>query len=194
MAAPTSRRRSAEERREEIIEVALRHFAVGGYHGTSTEAIAREAGISQPYLFRLFRTKRELFLACEEAHTAFLIGVFTRAAEGRPREERLKAMGRAYQEELLPDRTALLFQMQSYAACADPDIRANVRRCYGRLMREVGRLAETGPDEVWRFASTGMMLNVVASLDLRASEDDDEWARAWSDPGAVIERTSGSAG
>ena len=57
-------RRSAEERREEIVEVALRHFAKGGYHGTSTEAIAREAGISQPYLFRLFRTKRDLFVAC----------------------------------------------------------------------------------------------------------------------------------
>ena len=57
-------RRSAEDRREEIVGIAFRHFAEGGYHGTSTEAIAREAGISQPYLFRLFRTKRELFLAC----------------------------------------------------------------------------------------------------------------------------------
>jgi AcrR family transcriptional regulator len=191
MAAPSSRRRSAEERREEIVEVALRHFAVDGYHGTSTEAIARDAGISQPYLFRLFRTKRELFLACEERHTAMLIGVFTRAAEGRPKDKRLDAMGRAYMEELLPDRTALLFQMQSYAACADPDIRAQVRRCYGRLMREVGRLAEATPDEVWRFAATGMMLNVVASLDLHASEEDDEWARAWSRPQEVIQRTRG---
>jgi AcrR family transcriptional regulator len=191
MAAPTSRRKSAEERRGEIIEVALRHFAVDGYHGTSTESIAREAGISQPYLFRLFRTKRELFLACEEAHTAFLIGVFTRAAEGVPREARLGAMGRAYQEQLLPDRTALLFQMQSYAACADADIRANVRRCYGKLVREVGRLAEAGPDEVWRFFATGMMLNVVASLELQASDEDDEWARAWSRPDEVIRRTVG---
>ena len=54
-------RRSAEERREEIVAIGLRRFAEGGYHGTSTEAIAREAGISQPYLFRLFRTKRDLF-------------------------------------------------------------------------------------------------------------------------------------
>jgi AcrR family transcriptional regulator len=57
-------RKSADERREEILEIAIEHFAVGGYHGTSTEVIAKEAGISQPYLFRLFRTKRELFLAC----------------------------------------------------------------------------------------------------------------------------------
>ena len=58
--AATRTRKSAEVRREEILAVALRHFAIGGFHGTSTEAIAREAGISQPYLFRLFRTKREL--------------------------------------------------------------------------------------------------------------------------------------
>ena len=64
MATEPRVRKSAEERREEILAVALRHFAIGGLHGTSTEAIAREAGISQPYLFRLFRTKKELFLAC----------------------------------------------------------------------------------------------------------------------------------
>ena len=48
----------------------MRHFAIGGYNGTSTEAIAREAGISQPYLFRLFRTKKELFIACRTAPTS----------------------------------------------------------------------------------------------------------------------------
>ena len=69
-------RKSAEVRREEIVGIALRHFAEGGYHGTSTEAIAREAGISQPYLFRLFRTKRELFLACTERCFARVTGVF----------------------------------------------------------------------------------------------------------------------
>ena len=57
-------RKSAEERREEIVAIAIEQFALSGYKGTSTEAIAREAGISQPYLFRLFKTKRDLFLAC----------------------------------------------------------------------------------------------------------------------------------
>ena len=66
MAAAPTRRKSAEERREEILTVAIEHFGRGGYHGTSTEAIARDAGISQPYLFRLFRTKKELFLACDD--------------------------------------------------------------------------------------------------------------------------------
>src|SRR4051812_4713216 len=59
-------RRSADERREQILGIAIEHFAVGGYRATSMNVIAREAGISQPYLFRLFRTKQELFLACDE--------------------------------------------------------------------------------------------------------------------------------
>src|SRR5919197_6216499 len=103
-AAEPRTRKSAEERREEILAVAIRHFAEGGYHGTSTEAIAREAGISQPYLFRLFRTKRELFLACVDRCYAGVAQVFREAAAGLPPEERLEAMGRAYVERLLPDR------------------------------------------------------------------------------------------
>ena len=67
MAAAPTTRRSAEERRREIVEIAISHFAQHGYNGTSTDQVAREAGISQPYLFRLFGTKRELFLACHAA-------------------------------------------------------------------------------------------------------------------------------
>ena len=191
--AVATRRKSAEERREEIVRIAIEHFALGGYNGTSTEAIARDAGISQPYLFRLFRTKRELFLACEDRHHQFLVGVFTRAAEDAPPQERLQRMGRAYMQELLPDRTALPFQMQSYAACSDPDIRAHVRRRYGDLVREIGRLTEAPAAKVWHFCATGMMLNVVASLELEAVADEDEWARAWSRPEELI-RAGGGMG
>ena len=78
-------RKSAEVRREEILAVALRHFAEGGFHGTSTEVIAKEAGISQPYLFRLFRTKRELFLACNDRACEKVLDAFSRAAADAPR-------------------------------------------------------------------------------------------------------------
>jgi AcrR family transcriptional regulator len=83
-AAPTPRR-SAGERREQILGIALEHFAIGGYRGTSTDVIAREAGISQPYLFRLFRTKQELFLACDGRACETVLEVFRRAAAGRRR-------------------------------------------------------------------------------------------------------------
>src|SRR5215218_3513502 len=108
--APPSPRRSATERRREIIEIAISHFAQHGYNGTSTDQVAREAGISQPYLFRLFGTKRELFLACHEAMHARIAESFLHAARDAPPEERMKAMGAAY-TNLLADRNSLLFQM-----------------------------------------------------------------------------------
>ena len=181
----TKTRKSAEERREEIIALAIEQFALGGYRGTSTEAIAREAGISQPYLFRLFKTKRELFLACCDVSDGRIFDTFRAAAASVPQEEALSAMGRSY-IELLADRTALLFQMQSYAACSDPVIRAHVRERYAALVEEVTRLSGAPPAEVWQFFSHGMLLNVIASLDLEAIAADDEWAKAWCEPGELI--------
>jgi AcrR family transcriptional regulator len=184
-AEATRTRRSAEERREEIIALAIELFAVGGYRGTSTEAIARDAGISQPYLFRLFKTKRELFLACLEVCDARIVATFQTAARGVPHEEVLSAMGKAY-VELLADRTSLLFQMQSYAACSDPVIQARVRDGYGEIVKEVTRLSGAEPEQIWQFFSHGMLLNVIASLDLPAIAERDEWAAGWCEPGELI--------
>jgi AcrR family transcriptional regulator len=183
-------RKSAEERREEIVRIAIEHFALTGYNGTSTEAIARDAGISQPYLFRLFRTKRELFLACHREMHGRIRATFEEAARGVPREEALKSMGVAY-TQLLEDRHALLFQMQSYAACADPEIQAAVRACYGELVSLVTRISGAEPHEVFGFFSHGMLLNVIASLDLRAVAGTEPWAAEWLEPLVLIRRAQG---
>ena len=179
MAVEPRIRKSAEERREEILEVAVRHFAIGGLHGTSTEAIAREAGISQPYLFRLFRTKKELFIACVDRANARVRDTFLRAAAGAGDEGPLKAMGHAYVEELLPDRHAILMQMQGYVATSDPDIQAHVRDCFERLVADVTELSGAEPEAVWGFFAHGMLLNVTQSLDLAAIADQSEWAASW---------------
>ena len=163
-------RKSAEVRREEILAVAMEHFAEGGYHGTSTEAIAKDAGISQPYLFRLFRTKRELFLAANDRACGKVIETFRNAVANASPGEELHEMGCAYMDELLPDRHAILMMMQGYAATADPDIREHVRERYGEIVSEVSELSGATPDEIWSFFATGMLLNIVAALDLQRSE------------------------
>jgi AcrR family transcriptional regulator len=188
--AATRTRKSAEQRREEIIALAIEQFALGGYRGTSTDAIAREAGISQPYLFRLFKTKRDLFLACHDVSHGRILGTFQAAARGVPQKDVLRAMGKAY-VELLGDRTQLLFQMQAYAACSDPVIQARVRERYGDVVKEVTRLSGAAPEEVFQFFSHGMLLNVIASLDLRAMARQDEWAKAWCEPGELIDAQRG---
>src|SRR6478672_2400283 len=119
--ATTSTRKTADERRAAVIEAAAAEFALAGLAGTSTDDIARRAGISQPYLFRLFRTKRDLFLATVEHCFARTEQVFTEAAVGDTPEQRLQAMGLAYCA-LLADRTKLMMQMQAYAACGDDEV------------------------------------------------------------------------
>src|SRR5689334_7113822 len=136
MAATTTTRKTAQERREALIEAASVEFARGGLHGASTDDIARRAGISQPYLFRLFRTKKELFLAAVERCFDDTTAIFRQAAEGAQPAGRLEAMGLAYCE-LLRDRSRLMMQMQTYAACDDPDVRDAVRRHYGYHVRFV---------------------------------------------------------
>jgi AcrR family transcriptional regulator len=185
MTAPARTRKSAEQRRAEIVQIAVEHFALGGYNGTSTEAIAREAGISQPYLFRLFKTKRDLFLACHDRQHERLYETFRTAADDAPRGERLAAMGAAY-AALLEDRHALLFQIQSYAASPDPVIQARVRASYGELVKLVTRVSGAEPPDVWQFFSHGMLLNVVAVLDLRAIAEDEPWAKPWCSPADLI--------
>jgi AcrR family transcriptional regulator len=192
MASAPQTRRSAEERRRELVEIAISHFAQHGYNGTSTDQIARDAGISQPYLFRLFGTKRDLFLACHAAMHDRIADTFRTAAAGVPQPERMKAMGDAY-TGLLADRPVLLFQMQSYAAASDPEIRAQVRDCYATLVSLVEELTGASPAELWAFFSTGMLLNVIAALDLDTLALGEEWARCWADPKTLLEDAAGAA-
>ena len=170
MATTTRVRMSADERRELVLEAALREFAVSGFAGTSTENVARRAGISQPYLFRLFPTKKELFLALVERCFRRVEAAFKAAAEDLTGDAALEAMGNAY-ESLLEDRTLLLLQMQAYAACDDPAIRAATRAGYKKLWMLVERLTGLPFERVVEFFAMGMLMNVAAAMDLPAVDE-----------------------
>jgi len=170
----TRTRLTAEERREEILRAAMEEFARGGLDGTPTEAIARRVGISQPYLFRLFRTKKELFLAVVERCFDGTLEAFRKAGEGRSGADALHAMGRAY-GQFLKDRTTLLLQLQAYVACEDPDVRTLVRRGFKRLATFVAEASGAPAEDVRHFFETGMLMNVVAAMELDRVRQ--PWAR-----------------
>jgi len=172
--AATGTRQTADERRESVLRAALPEFAVGGLAGTSTEAIARRAGISQPYLFRLFPTKKALFLAAVERGFLRVEEAFGTAADGLTGMDALAAMGDAY-GDLLADRDLLLTQLHAYAACADPEIRDVTRRSFRRLLQYVERVTGAPPEAVMQFFATGMLINVAAAMDLPAV--DERWAQ-----------------
>ena len=172
MGARTTRS-TAAARRDDVLEAALAEFAERGYEGASTEDIARGAGISQPYLFRLFGTKKELFKASVARCLRETLELFQRAAEGKRGEDALKAIGQAYQEQLEADRQRLRAQMQAYAACDDPEIRAVVRAGFGDLVAYVRRVSGADWPTVWSFFGTGMRRNVLASM--HVDEEPEQW-------------------
>src|SRR5262249_41433692 len=143
-------RMTADERRGSVLEAALVEFAARGMDGTSTEHVAQRAGISQPYLFRLFPTKKALFIALVERCFQLVSEAFSAAAADRVGEEALDAMGHAY-EKLLDDRTLLLLQMHAYAASDDPEIRAATRAGFRRERRgfPAGVAARRADDRAW---------------------------------------------
>ena len=153
-----------------VLEAAVAEFALHGLAGTSTEDVARRAGISQPYLFRLFPTKKGLFLALVERCYQRIEETFIAAAGDKTGDAALEAMGHEY-DRLLDDRTLLLLQMQIYAACADPDIRAAARAGYKRLWILVERVSGLPFDRVVQFFAMGMLMNVAAAMDLPALDE-----------------------
>jgi AcrR family transcriptional regulator len=163
---PSGARGSSEERREQVVAAALKEFADHGFHATTTGAIAKRAGISQPYIYALFPNKHQLFLAVHERVVDRIRHAFTEAARGQATpEERIAAMGRAY-IELLSDRDEILFQMQAHAAAGDPALREPVRKEFMRLMEDVRRMSGASAEVVVSFMAKGMLLNVVAALEL----------------------------
>jgi AcrR family transcriptional regulator len=160
----------AAERRELVLGVAVAEFARHGLAGTSTEEVARQAGISQPYLFRLFPTKKALFIALVERCFQRVYDTFTAAAGDLTGDEALMAMADAY-ELLLEDRTMLLLQMQAYAACDDPEVRDLTRAGFKRLWEQVERLTGLPFQTVVDFFAIGMLMNVAAAMDLPSVDE-----------------------
>jgi AcrR family transcriptional regulator len=169
---------SKDERRREIVEAATREFAASGLHGTPVDAIAKRVGVSQPYLFQLFGTKKELFIAAVRRAFERTVATFRTAAaeagEDAAAADILISMGTAYQR-LLDDRNLLLMQMQAYAACEDMEIREVVRDEMLRLVNFVQSASGAPEAAIREWLAYGMLMNVVAAMDL--TDVDADWAR-----------------
>ncbi len=170
---------TAESRRPDIVDAALREFAGGGYRGTTVADVAREAGISSAYVFKLFAGKEQLFLAALES-------CFTQIAETLERgavatagdaDAKLDAMGAAY-AGLIADRTLLLIQVHAQSVAGVPGIGDALRAGLAR----VTRLAKdaTGADDaaVQRFIAYGQLCHLIVTAGVADVPED--WARTLS--------------
>jgi AcrR family transcriptional regulator len=157
---------SAPERREVAIRAAAVEFARRGYDATSTEAIAKRVGVSQPYLFRLFGSKRALFH--EVARHCFddVLAQLREAAGGLTGRDALLAMRLRYRD-LITDSPMLPLQLQIYgAAVDDPELRELGRAKWAELWQAVAALSGSPPADVLEFLSIGMLVNVLTAFDV----------------------------
>ncbi len=160
----TSHRHTAQERRVAVLDAATVEFARKGLHGASTDDIARAAGISQPYLFRLFGTKKELYLATAGRTIADLYEVFAEAARGKTGIDALHAMGEAYQS-VMADRDRLMLMLKCWASCDDPEICEAVRSAWRDLVDLAERASGETPEAVSTFFSKGALLTILMGMD-----------------------------
>jgi len=161
----TMTRLTAEERREAVLEAASAEFAAHGYERTSTEKIARRVGISQPYIFRLFGTKRNLFEATVRRCLIETLEVLERAAAGTSGDEALEAIAAAY-AELRHERGRSIGRLQSSGACDNPESREIMREGYGKLVAFVERVSGLPPDQVADFLGRALLIDLITALDL----------------------------
>ncbi len=174
---------SAEQRRAQVIDAAIAEFARGGYSGTSTETIARGAGVSQPYLFRLFGDKSALYAECVKQAFAETEAALRDAAAGHAGAAAITAMGQRYRQ-LLADTTSTQFQLQMYAgAVRDARHRHVAREQMARLLRFISSIEGVDDAMATDFLATGMLLNVLAALGIDPSPDRQKLPaalRAWA--------------
>lgn len=165
---------SGTDRRHQILDIAAAEFADGGLHGASTESIAQRAGITQAYVFRIFGSKKALFLEVVIASFERLTAGMREAAGDATGREALSQMGARYYE-LLDDRTSLLLQLQGFAACGDPEVRDAVRKSFGRMWATIADITGLDAVTIKAFLAFGMLLNNAAALQVSDVVD------AWSD-------------
>jgi AcrR family transcriptional regulator len=167
-------RMSGVQRRFQVLGIAAGEFADHGLHGASTELIARRAEITQAYIFRMFGTKKALFL---EVVVAAFDGMTEGMREAAGAETGLGALSRmgAQYNEMLADRTSLLLQLQGFAACGDPEVGDAVRASFGRMWQAVADTTGLDPVTIKAFLAFGMLLNTGAAL--QVAELDEPWAQ-----------------
>ncbi|MFB9908812.1 TetR/AcrR family transcriptional regulator [Allokutzneria oryzae] len=172
---------TADERRETVLRTAVGTFATRGYYGTTTTEVAKRAGISQAYVYRLFPNKEALFVSVVERTFDQVRDALARgaaAAKGSGPEAVLGAMGDAY-AKLIADQDLLLVQIHAQAAAAsEPVVREAVQRGYAVMVEYVRSVSGAPESDIQHFFSVGMLCHLVVAMG--AEKVDAPWAKLLS--------------
>lgn len=127
-------RSNAKDRRMQVITVAIMRFAHTGYEGTTTSEIARQVGVSQPYLFQLFPTKKAIFIAAWNEANDRIMRALTGSLDGVAPDARVRALADTYDRLVTSEPDLLTIQLHAWsAASSDVDIARATRAAFARL-------------------------------------------------------------
>jgi len=175
LTAPTSARLPAAERRRALVEAALRVFSEGSYAGATTSQIAREAGVSEPILYRHFASKRELYFACLDRAWIRIRERIEKEIDELGPEVGWRAVGPATMREMKVVLPSLWMQAITEAG-EDPEIRRHVRGhmrqvhdFFADVLRRVQEQGGIHPDrdpdtEAWVFIAGSLLVSVADRL------------------------------
>jgi TetR/AcrR family transcriptional regulator len=169
-------RMASDERRELVLKAATEVFGQRGYAGTTTDKVAAAAGVSQPYVVRIFGTKEKLFLAVLQRALDILMTAFRQALIEDTDAPIGMRMGEAY-VGLLQDRGLLLSLMHGFVLGADPEIGKLARCGFLEVYRFLKDEAGLPPEEAANFLAHGMMLNTLVGIRMMDDYDTDPDAR-----------------
>lgn len=155
-------RLTADQRHDQLIAAAVTAFSGGGYAGTTTDQVARIAGVSQPYVIRLFGTKQALFIGAVQYAAGRIEQQFRTAAGTDPT---LSGLGRAY-DDLLAEKELISVLLHGFTAGSDPDIGPVVRDCFGRIYATVRELTGADVAQARDFLATGMLCTILGTLNV----------------------------
>ena len=167
----------ADTRREAIVEAALVAFAGAGFQATPVTAVAARAGISQAYVFKLFPTKEELFVAAVQRcfdRIEETLENSARTISNGSGDDILYAMGDGY-AGLIADRSILMIQVHAQSASDVPAIRAAVRGGLQRIVTYVKQRSGASDEAVQRFIAFGQLCHLITTTDI--DELGEDWAR-----------------
>jgi TetR/AcrR family transcriptional regulator len=161
-----------------VLDTACRVFGRCSYRGATTAEIAREAGVTEPILYRHFESKRALYLACVDETWVRVRAAWDDAIarEDDPREW-LPGMGRAF--AAFKEHQAALANLwaQALAEAGDePELRRHLRRHVRDVHEYVARVIERAQAagaiapardpaaEAWIFIAVGLLVTFVGRL------------------------------
>ena len=173
------RRRTAEERKIDVLEAAMQEFGSFGYHGGSTERIAVAAGISQPYVLRLFGSKLQLFISTTDYVCNSILRTWVGALEGSNATgwPALMVLGQQYGQS--PDAAMRMrVILQATVASDIPEIEATANEQMDRMWNWVAEATQATHEEIQRFWAYGMMQTIGMAMNAPRHMTSSDRARA----------------